>query len=558
MPAFETIPILPDVSRIMEGLRDTGYNFNTAVSDIVDNSISADASIIRIAITRRFDGDIRVSIADNGHGMDKAELMSAMRYGAPERENNHSLGKFGLGLKTASTSCCRRLKVCSRNNPNDDILCAVWDLDFIASSGNKNGEWLLRFERPKDADLDDFECCAADGSGTTVIWENCDRILSKRYSNPTTDAYQRAFDRTVESLRFHLSMTFQRFLDSTDERAANIALYLNGEQVAPWDPFCSDLDNEYQTYYGSDCATVKLEDGSTLGNIPVRFFIVPNRDDLKSTSERQRVMPSYKNESLRAYSEESLSGFFVYRENRLIHWGDWLGIPGVDFHAKLCRFELSFDAELDDFFQVDIKKSRILLNEELRSALHSMATPFKNEGTRKYRKKRTTESKKASTGIHASSNTTIKSIEGNLIPSDTVTQTDDSHALIKNRFGSLETTYTIHTTVNGEDIALDTKESLEDGVLWEPALLNGAPGVLLNAGHEFYQKFYALNKDNSTATDSMDYVFWALAQAENQALSADAQENLRDSRYEASRYLKKVSKFLPEVSVEDVLDNEGE
>ena len=558
MPVIETIPILPDVSRIMEGLRDTGYNFNTAISDIVDNSISANASIVRIAITRQYDGDIRVSIADNGHGMNKAELMSAMRYGAPERTSNHSLGKFGLGLKTASTSCCRRLKVCSRNSPNDDILCAVWDLDFIAGGSNTHGEWLLRFEQPMDADLADFECCAADGPGTTVVWENCDRILSKRYSNPTTEAYQKALDRTVDSLRFHLSMTFQRFLDTTDDRATNIALFLNGEQVAPWDPFCSELNDEHQTYYGSDCAIVKLEDGSTLGKIPVRFFIVPNRDDLKSISEKQRVMPSFQNDSLRAFSEESLSGFFVYRENRLIHWGDWLGMPGVDFHNKLCRFELSFDAELDDFFQVDIKKSRILLNEDLRSALHNMATPFKKEGSNRYRKKQTTESKKAATNIHASSNTTIKNIEGNLIPSDSVTQTDDSHALIKNRFGSLETTYTIHTTNNGENIAFDTKESLEDGVLWEPALLNGAPGVLLNASHEFYQRFYALNRENSIAINSMDYMFWALAQAENQALSADAQDNLRDARYEASRYLKKVSKFLPEVSVEDVLEDEGE
>lgn len=558
MSVIETIPILPDVSRIMEGLRDTGYNFNTAISDIVDNSISAGASIIRISIARQYDGDIRVSIADNGHGMDKAGLMSAMRYGAPERTDCHSLGKFGLGLKTASTSCCRRLKVCSRKNASDDILCAVWDLDFIASGSSTLGEWLLRFERPVDADFDDFECCAADGPGTTVVWENCDRVLSRRYSNPTTEAYQKAFDRTVECLRFHLSMTFQRFLDTADERAMNIALFLNGEQVTPWDPFCSELNDEYQTYYGSDCATVKLEDGSALGEIPVRFFIVPNRDDLHSISEMQRVIPSFQNKSLRAYSEESLSGFFVYRENRLIHWGDWLGIPGVDFHNKLCRFELSFDSELDDFFQVDIKKSRILLNEDLRSTLHNMATPFKNEGARKYRKKRTAESKKAATDIHASSNTAIKSIEGNLIPSDSVTQTDDSHALIKNRFGSLETTYTIHTTNDGDNIAFDTKESLEDGILWEPALLNGAPGVLLNAGHDFYQKFYALNRNNSAAINSMDYMFWALAQAENQALSADAQDNLRDARYEASRYLKKVSKILPDVSVEDVLENEGE
>src|SRR5690349_14596669 len=101
--------LLPDASRVVEGLRDTGYLFNTAVADVIDNSIAADAKNIQVLLKQDFRGNISLCIYDNGTGMTEPELLNAMRYGAKARPSKASLGKFGLGLKTASTAFCRRL-----------------------------------------------------------------------------------------------------------------------------------------------------------------------------------------------------------------------------------------------------------------------------------------------------------------------------------------------------------------------------------------------------------------------------------------------------------------
>jgi signal transduction histidine kinase len=103
--------VLPDPERVIEGLRDTGYQFETAIADIIDNSIAANASVIDVNLAMDYDGNVIVSIADDGCGMDRDELIDAMRYGSRKRSDPSSLGKFGLGLKTASTAYCRKLSV---------------------------------------------------------------------------------------------------------------------------------------------------------------------------------------------------------------------------------------------------------------------------------------------------------------------------------------------------------------------------------------------------------------------------------------------------------------
>ena len=110
----ETVPLIPDPARTMEGLRDMGYSFETAVADLVDNSIAANATTVDISVQLDFRGQVRLAIADNGHGMDRKHLVEAMTYGSVRRSDPASLGKFGLGLKTASTAWCRRLSVISR------------------------------------------------------------------------------------------------------------------------------------------------------------------------------------------------------------------------------------------------------------------------------------------------------------------------------------------------------------------------------------------------------------------------------------------------------------
>ena len=122
----------------MEGLRDTGYDFETAVADLVDNSIAAGAGNIDIRINQDFRGNVRFAIADDGQGMNCNGLIKAMQYGSPERADPASLGKYGLGLKTASTAFCRRLSVISRNSGEVKPLGATWDLDRVL----QEGKWI--------------------------------------------------------------------------------------------------------------------------------------------------------------------------------------------------------------------------------------------------------------------------------------------------------------------------------------------------------------------------------------------------------------------------------
>ena len=545
MNSFETEVVVPEPSRLLEGLRDTGYDFCTAISDIVDNSIAADAKHVRVSAYMSIGNDIRVSIADDGIGMNREGLVSAMKYGAPVREGKHSLGKFGLGLKTASTSCCRRLKVVSRDSATSELNCAVWDLDYIA----RERDWVLRFEGVNADDVEELEACAENSSGTLVVWEKCDRLLSARYSNPNTAAFKKAFDRSLDVLRQHLAMVYQRFLDESDLRCRNVEIVLNGDKVEPWDPFCKDLEPDDLGKRLYPCH-IEMEDGTEVeSNVTVTAYIVPAKQELQSDELKSRVMPSYGNPNLKAFSEESLAGFYVYRENRLIHWGDWFNMPGIDFHHKLCRFELSFEEELDEVFQVDIKKSRILLNEELREKIFEFASPIKNEGSRRYRGHAREVVKRTSKGIHEDANAQLAKSQKETGIKSKLGVDEAGNKTLSNRFGTDAVPYDV---LDGEvENPVKVEESLEDGLLWVPAFIGDRQGVLLNSNHGFYQRFYGANKDNLVAIQAMDAVFLAFAQAETAAWQPQAQDNLEEARYEASRILRKYAETLPDVATED-------
>ena len=156
----------PDPERVMEGLRDTGYNFNTALADIIDNSIAADATRIDISVDLNPRDEVTVYIADNGTGMDEDGLKNAMRYGSKQREDPSSLGKFGLGLKTGSTAFCRCLSVVSRGSGDDVVRKVQWDLDYIA----KTNAWNLKQPNPSEEEIEILDATAEGETGTLVIW----------------------------------------------------------------------------------------------------------------------------------------------------------------------------------------------------------------------------------------------------------------------------------------------------------------------------------------------------------------------------------------------------
>lgn len=217
----------PDPERMIEGLRDTGYEFDTAVADILDNSIAAKATKVDLLVEMDFRGNIRLSLADNGEGMNRDQLRNAMRYGARARPNPASLGKYGLGLKTASTAFCRSLTVVSRANGKDPVRSATWDLDHV----RKAKKWeLLESDSPDEEAIEHLEKVAKDHSGTVVLWTKIDR-LQKDYADPAGKHARNALEKKIESLRKHIAMVFQRFLDPKDKRAPDVAISINGQPV---------------------------------------------------------------------------------------------------------------------------------------------------------------------------------------------------------------------------------------------------------------------------------------------------------------------------------------
>jgi hypothetical protein len=393
----KTHELLPDAARVVEGLRDTGYQFNTAVADVVDNSIAADATSIHIILKQDFRGNASLRIVDNGTGMNDEELLNAMRYGSNVRTNKASLGKFGLGLKTASTAFCRRLVVISRNDGAAELSSATWDLDHVRD----NNRWEILLDSPSKTDADLLVSLIGDGSGTLVVWDKMDRVM-KTYKDLAGGAARRAFEKIVQSLRQHLSVVYQRFLDPADARARNIRILLNGEDVTCWDPFVASES----IHEGEEEIDVQFPDESH-ASFRIRAFILPRKEEFTSEDAWKAARVSNQNQ-----------GIYIYRENRLIHGPDWLGLFTKEPHFSLLRVEFSFDHSLDEAFQIDIKKSQIILDEGLTQFVIDFLAPRRRAAEELYRRGTRAKVAKTAQNAHDVSNRNISSKESQVSTPD--------------------------------------------------------------------------------------------------------------------------------------------
>lgn len=519
----------PDPERIVNGLRDTGYNFNTAIADIVDNSIAANATEIHINVVLPPDMKAKIYIGDNGYGMDAEGLLNAMKYGSKEREDKSSLGKFGLGLKTASTAFCRRLIVISRREGSDIVEKVQWDLDHIAATQ----KWALQCPDITDDELELLEDVTNGGPGTLVIWDKIDRLLQtyKTFANA-----RRALEKKLEDLKFHLSMVFQRFLDHSDSRARNVSISVNTAPLKAWDPFCR---KETKTQLLQEqLQEVEMPDGSSPA-FKVAAYVIPRKDEF-STQE------NWKN----ARANNDYQGFYIYRENRLIHNGDWLGFFAKEPHSSLLRVEFSFTHELDELLNVDIKKSRILLIGELSQFLLEFLAAPRREAQKIYRTGETNSLAKSSSSAHGPSNTNINE-KGPEVEESTITQTGENKAEVKNTNGTFTKTISITSSSDPKQNRVIPVPSIDNGVLWEPALVDNKHAVRINESHPYYKKIYGPILAKSVVVEGLDALLWALAEAENSTCNEKTIENYEDMRYTVSRILKKLVADLPDPEVPD-------
>jgi hypothetical protein len=318
-----------------------GYSFESAVADIVDNSLSAAA--VNVGIRFPSSGESYIAILDDGTGMSPETLTAAMRHGSQNpmlKRSEADLGRFGLGMKTASLSQCRRMTVISLR---DGVLSGrCWDLDYVAYRQN----WmLLQLNNREIENLPLVDQLVAQGQGTLVLWQNFDRLGAGEIS------VQQAIGKRMDELRDHLALVFHRFLSPPLGQPA-ITITINNLPVKGMDPFLT-----------RNKATQLLPPQPFIleGEIvPVQAYILPHISRL-TTDELEL-----------AGGDDGLrknQGFYIYRNRRLICWGSWFRLVRQEELSKLARVQVDLSNRLDHLWKLDIKKSATTPPEVLREGL---------------------------------------------------------------------------------------------------------------------------------------------------------------------------------------------
>jgi hypothetical protein len=349
--------VTPHASALIEGLRDIGYSLETALSDIVDNSITAGARRIQL-LTDTFSDEPFIAILDDGTGMTEDELVAAMRPGSQnplEARDKSDLGRFGLGLKSASFSQCRRLTVVSRKAGKTAV--AVWDLDFVAS----RNEWTVQLP----SDLLAVPCADQLGdSGTLVVWEKLDR-LTGGYSDNAAKRATVINQRLAETER-HLRLVFHRFM----EEAKPLKILLNGRRLRPLDPFAQQ----------SKATIADPEEALPLprGTVAIQSYTLPHHKQMTDAEWEDIGGPEGHLKS---------QGFYLYRGKRLIVHGTWFGLCRQSELTKLARVRVDVPNSMDGDWKIDVKKSSAQLPPVVRDRLKNVIERILGGSKRTYQKR---------------------------------------------------------------------------------------------------------------------------------------------------------------------------
>ena len=350
----EEVP--PRASVLVESLRDIGYSLQTAVADVIDNSLTARARNIEL-LAETHAKSPSIGIFDDGAGMTRSELLEAMRPGSRsplEERSETDLGRFGLGLKTASFSQCRRMTVLTSRN--GVVSAATWDLDTVAA----RDRWVVELpDSPGGIPWSD----RLDGDGTLVVWEKLDRVV-----RPDGQGNRQDFVRQLDETATHLEFVFHRFLSGREKREGRVQILLNGRALEPFDPFHSHhpatQHHQEETF---------LLDGK---EIRIRPVTLPHHDKVSQEDwNRYAGREGYvKNQ-----------GFYLYRNRRLIVHGTWFRLARQAELTKLSRVLIDMPNNLDSDWKIDVKKASAQppgpVRERLRGIIERIGVPSRRTYT---------------------------------------------------------------------------------------------------------------------------------------------------------------------------------
>ena len=360
----------PNPEYLIKSIAEQGYSLESSLADLMDNSVSAKANKIEVLIKMEQE-PFTLFIADNGNGMDEKTLKASMQFpsNSPEKERNVSdLGRFGLGMKTASFSQTRCFTVLSRKKGTQTFSGRTWDVNHL----KQVGKWRLivntqeeitkliqQYHSLSEGHLNSFENFEAN---TIVVWNG----LYKFENYLEEDNRQSALKKQItEVTSDYLSLVFHRYME---RKANSLQIRINNNLIAPFNPFPTTITDfrpiEFkQKHFSTD--TIKIEG-----------FVLPSR----SIDESQSIsLWTTKNRSLM-----DMEGIYIYRADRLIHFGGWNGLIKKAPRLQLARLRVDIGNSVDHLLHLNVAKSQIEIPHDLKVAFEKYIDELKTHAEREF------------------------------------------------------------------------------------------------------------------------------------------------------------------------------
>jgi len=529
---MKKITSIPNASRTFEALRSLGYDLNSSVADVVDNAITEKVGAKNIDIIFAFrSGGMRCRIMDDGCGMSETELEEAMRLGANASYEVNDLGKFGMGMKTASLSHCNILTVISKKKKSG--ICGYrWDVGHI----RENGWALLKLEKKDIEQILLREKITLPDHGTLVMWDELFWINAEFRSYANEKLAMNFYYRLEEQMKLHLRTVYHRFLDGSLGRGGSAKIKVNNELLKPWDPFCRDEPHTEKVPLKREDA--KLTIPGYKKPVLIEGYILPTREGFSSEDAWK--------DGKGLLSWNDAQGYYIYRANRIIRYGGWHGTKAKDEHDKLARISIDIDPALDGIFHITVNKARVQFPELLFQHLKNVVNPpVIKKAKLKYKKSfdHLVVNNNFRKSVFDISRVSQQLLTEHGISTKPLYARIDGEVEVVNPSGSWVSNGIGEFLQYGSDKDFEIVSGhLDNGRLWKIVCNDEAKfKVVVNASHPFYTNIYKRSA-NKAAANALDAMIFSLAFAELYNKNEDNAHLFDNFKDVCSRALEKLTK----------------
>lgn len=498
---MKPVKSIPIANRTFSALRSLGYNLNSSIADVIDNSIEAKAKLIKIQLDK-VKGKFCLYILDDGKGMTGKQLEESMRIGSDRTYENGDLGKFGLGLKTASLSHCNVLTVISKAR-RSHYAGYQWNMGHI--EGTNDWEVLKLNENEIKAILQNYSI-ELEKPGTLVLWNEMSDLDREYASSKSQKLADNFIFKIINELRLYLATVFHRFLDGSLGNKRKITIYVNRERLKPWDPYCRKEAKTQKIKLSKNIAEFEMEGFKE--KIFINAYILPNQENFSSDNAWK--------EAKGILSWNDAQGYYIYRDGRLIRFGGWQGTKAKDEHDKLARVSINVSSEMDELFKINVNKSTVQFPNLLFHHLKNNVNPLViKKAQTQYRTN--TSSHKVNNKLRKQINK-FESIRESFVKEQKIKTTYDKsngNISVTNPTGSFYANklndFLKYGTGNSFEVI---SEKLDSEHIWKIVCnTNEKFIVIINSDHPFYQKIYQTNS-NKNVTNIVDAFIISLSFAE--------------------------------------------